>query len=346
MASASLPSQSIRQVRHALQAMEALSRPGLDTQRLCQEFGLSQAVLEDPEQRIPYATLDALLERAVELSGEPHLGLLMAGLPVVDPDDVGSAVIATSPTLFESLERGVRYQRVWGDGERLALEPTERGVRMRYTPVGAWRPAHRHLAELVMAQLVIGVRLLTERNVVPLGIRFVHPEPEDTREHRERYGCPLSFRAPANGIEFSHEDAALPLVHADALVHAIFERQAQRALSALPPEQGLASRVRQYLQRSLGGGDCSIAAVARALRMPARTLQRKLAGEGQSYAGLLEGLRRERAADFLQRRVSIAEVSFLLGYSDPSVFHRAFKRWWGVSPETFRQRHAADPHTR
>ncbi|WP_157601427.1 helix-turn-helix domain-containing protein [Stigmatella aurantiaca] len=57
----------------------------------------------------------------------------------------------------------------------------------------------------------------------------------------------------------------------------------------------------------------------------------------------MEALRRERAADFLQRRVSIAEVSFLLGYSDPSVFHRAFKRWWGMSPETFRQRHA---HTR
>ncbi|MDC0715218.1 AraC family transcriptional regulator [Stigmatella sp. ncwal1] len=323
--------------------MDALKLPSLDTGRLCQEFGLSSAVLEDPEQRIPYATVDALLERAVELSGADHLGLLMAQLPVVDPDDVGSAVIATSPTLFESLERGVRYQRVWGDGERLSLEKTERGVRMRYTPVGPWRPAHRHLAELVMAQLVTGACLLTERNVVPLGIRFVHAEPADTRMHRERYGCPLFFQAPANDIEFSHEDAALPLVHADALVHAIFERQLQRALSALPTEEGLSARVRHYLQRSLGGGDCSIAAAARALRLPARTLQRRLAAEGQSYAGLLEALRRERAADFLQRRVSIAEVSFLLGYSDPSVFHRAFKRWWGVSPETFRQRHA---HTR
>ncbi|WP_232293889.1 AraC family transcriptional regulator ligand-binding domain-containing protein [Stigmatella aurantiaca] len=88
-------------------------------------------MLEDPEQRVPYATLDAWLERAVEFSGAANLGLLMAGLPVVDPDDVGSAVIATSPTLFESLERGVRYQRVWGDGERLSLEQTERGF---------WRP--------------------------------------------------------------------------------------------------------------------------------------------------------------------------------------------------------------
>jgi hypothetical protein len=61
-----------------------------------------------------------------------------------------------------------------------------------------------------MAQMVLGARLLTGRNVVPRGIRFVHPEPEDTREHRECDGCPLLFRAPANDIEFSLEDAALP----------------------------------------------------------------------------------------------------------------------------------------
>ncbi|WP_224370486.1 AraC family transcriptional regulator [Hyalangium versicolor] len=339
MSSPAVASLSTRQVRHALQALNGLSLPTVDSERLCREFGVSRAELEDPEVRIPYATLDALLERAVELSGDDNLGLHMASLPVVDPDDVGSAVIATSANLAESLERGARYQRVWGDGERLRYEETPRGVRMRFTPVGAWRPAHRHLAEMAMAQFVQGARLLTEHDITPLCVRFVHPEPADTREHRERYGCPILFNAPANDIEFSREDAARPFVHADALVHSIFERQIQKLLSTLPEEPGVSVRVQAWLQRSLAGGDCSFAAVARALHMPARTLQRRLAAEGQSYARILEELRRQRAADFLQRRVSIAEVSFLLGYSDPSVFHRAFKRWWGMSPESFRQRH-------
>jgi AraC-like DNA-binding protein len=341
MSSPAVASLSTRQVRQACQALDGLAIPGVSSERLCREFGLSRAVLDDLEARIPYATLDTLLERAVELSGDDNLGLHMASLPVVDPDDVGSAVIATSPTLAESFERGVRYQRVWGDGERLRFEETPRGVRMRFTPVGTWRLAHRHQAEMAMAQFVQGARLLTEAPVTPLCVRFVHPEPANTQEHRERYGCPIVFEAPANDIEFSREDADRPLVHADALVHLIFERQAQKLLSSLPEEPGVSARVRAYLQRSLGGGDFSFAAVARALHMPARTLQRHLAEEGKSYASLLEELRRERAADFLQRRVSIAEVSFLLGYSDPSVFHRAFKRWWGMSPESFRQKHGA-----
>jgi AraC-like DNA-binding protein len=341
MRSPALGGLSARNVRHALEAMDALGHPGLDATRLCREFGLERAALEDPELRIPYATLDALLERAVELSGDDNLGLHLATIDVVDPDDVATAVIVTSPTLGESFERGVRYQRVWGDGERFLTEKTERGVRMRFTPVGPWRPAHRHLVEVSLSQLVKGARLLTGAEVQPLCVRFTHPEPADTREHRERFlGAPLVFGAPVSDIEFSREDAERPLVHSDALVHEMFERHARRLLESYPAESSAAAQVRAYLQRALGGGDASFAAVARALHLPARTLQRKLAEEGHSYATLLEGLRRERAADFLLRRTSIAEVSFLLGYSDPSVFHRAFKRWFGMSPERYRRQHA------
>ncbi|XXF76348.1 AraC family transcriptional regulator [Myxococcaceae bacterium GXIMD 01537] len=333
---------SARNVRHALEALDGLGYAGVDSERLCREFGLDRAALQDPELRIPYATLDALLERAVELSGDDNLGLNLATIDVVDPDDVATAVIVTSPTLGESLERGVRYQRVWGDGERFLTERTERGVRMRFTPVGPWRPAHRHLVDVSLSQLVKGARLLTGVDVKPLAVRFAYPEPADTRAHRERFlGAPLAFNAPASDIEFSREDAERPLLHSDALVHEMFERHARRVLHALPSESSASAHVRAYLQRELGGGDASFAAVAKALHLPTRTLQRKLSEEGQSYAALLEALRRERAADFLSRRTSIAEVSFLLGYSDPSVFHRAFKRWFGMSPERYRKQHGA-----
>ncbi|WP_228559925.1 MULTISPECIES: helix-turn-helix domain-containing protein [unclassified Myxococcus] len=72
-------------------------------------------------------------------------------------------------------------------------------------------------------------------------------------------------------------------------------------------------------------------------------LQRRLAGEGQSYAAIVEALRRELSESYLQRRMSISEVSFLLGYADPVAFHRAFKRWWGVSPEGFRRERLQAP---
>ncbi|QRN98109.1 AraC family transcriptional regulator ligand-binding domain-containing protein [Archangium violaceum] len=329
--------------RLVLQALNIAAEHGVPVEVLCRELGMRLADFDDPELRIPYTVLDTLLERSVEITGDDNLGLHMARMSHVDPDDAASLVILTSATLKESMVRGCRYQRVWGDGERFKVEETERGVRMRFTPVGAWRPAHRHMAEIALAQVAVGMRFFTGADVHPLQVRFVHPAPADLREHEELFACPLVFGAPHNDIEFSHEDAELPFVHADALLSSMFEQQAQRALAKLPVTASLAERVREQVRRTLAGGDFSFEAVARALHMPQRTLQRKLAEEGQSYAGILEAVRRELSEDYLRRRMSIAEVSFLLGYGEPATFHRAFKRWWGMSPESFRRTHT--PHT-
>jgi AraC-like DNA-binding protein len=333
------PSLSARLAR---QGLLAAAKRGVPAERLCEEAGLRRSDLDDPEARIPYAVLDGILERAVALTGDDNLGLHMAGMDVMDPDDPASLVILTSANLREAMARGCRYQRVWGDGERFVVEDTPRGVRMRFTPVGpAWRPAHRHLTEVALVQLATGVRVFTGVDVRPLRARFVHPAPADVREHEALFGCPLEFGAPASDLEFSAGDADRPFVHADALLNAVFEHQARRALERLPEAATLAGRVRDQVRRTLAGGDFSFAAVASALHVPSRTLQRQLAAEGHTYAGLVEALRRELSQGYLQRRMSIAEVSFLLGYADPAAFHRAFKRWWGMAPEAFRRARAA-----
>ncbi|WNG51503.1 helix-turn-helix domain-containing protein [Archangium minus] len=332
--------------RLVLQALNIAAEHGVPVEALCREVGLHRADLDDPEARIPYDVLDTVLERAVEVTGDDNLGLHMARMSYVDPDDAASLVILTSATLKESMVRGCRYQRVWGDGERFKVEETVRGVRMRFTPVGPWRPAHRHMVEVAMVQLATGTRFFTGVDVRPLQVRFVHPAPADILEHEDLFGCPLVFGAPHSDIEFSHEDAERPFVHADALLSSMFEKKAQRALARLPTTASLSERVREQVRRTLAGGDFSFEAVARALHMPQRTLQRKLAEEGQSYAGILEAVRRELSEDYLRRRMSIAEVSFLLGYGEPTTFHRAFKRWWGMSPEAFRRAHTPSPSGR
>jgi len=324
----------------ARQALRIASRLGLPVEESLQlATGLRLTDLDDPELRVPYTVLDDLLERMDALSGDANLGLHIARVDVVDLDDPATFVVLTSATLRDSMERGVRYQRVWGDGERFRMEDTERGVRMRFTPVGTWRPAHRHLTEAALSQFVTGVRAFTGEPVNPLRVRFVHAAPVDLSEHHALFACPLEFGAPFSDIEFTHEDAQRPFIHADTLLHAMFERQAQRALERLPAVSTMVDRVRAQVRQSLSGGDASFAAVARMLRMSPRTLQRRLADEGESYAAIVEALRRELSGTYLRRRMSIAEVSFLLGYAEPAAFHRAFKRWWGMSPERFRREH-------
>ena len=97
-------------------------------------------------------------------------------------------------------------------------------------------------------------------------------------------------------------------------------------------------QARQVLCRLLPQGEPKRQAVASALRMSTRTLQRRLQDENTSFQQLLDETRRELAMQFLrQKRMTLLEIAYLLGFADPSNFFRAFKRWFGMPPGQFRE---------
>jgi AraC-like DNA-binding protein len=95
-------------------------------------------------------------------------------------------------------------------------------------------------------------------------------------------------------------------------------------------------RVERLIADRLPDGGATLRASAAALGMSERTLQRRLHAEGTTFEDLVDGVRRARALAYLDAQLPIAEVAYLLGYAEPSVFHRAFKRWTGRSPEVWR----------
>jgi AraC-like DNA-binding protein len=138
-----------------------------------------------------------------------------------------------------------------------------------------------------------------------------------------------------------HLDVAafrLPLSRRDSVLRKVLEARADELLAKLPQRAGLAAEVQRALAARVAGGDVRIEAVARDLATSGRTLQRRLSAEGVSYQELLDEARKEAAARYLSESVfAIGEVAYLVGYSEPAPFYRAFKRWYGVTPESFRQ---------
>ncbi|HYY42110.1 MAG TPA: helix-turn-helix domain-containing protein, partial [Pyrinomonadaceae bacterium] len=169
-------------------------------------------------------------------------------------------------------------------------------------------------------------------------VSFQHPQPADTTEHRRIFRAPVHFDQPRNELVLDRALLALPLARADAGLCALLDRHAQELLARLPQRDDTTAQVRRLLSDALSGGDPNIAAVARQLGLSARTLQRKLRAEGTSYQDLLDLMRRDLARRYLQERdMAVCEVAYLLGFSGPSAFHRAFRRWTGVTPKEFRQ---------
>ena len=118
----------------------------------------------------------------------------------------------------------------------------------------------------------------------------------------------------------------------------VLEGHANELLARLPAHTGVALEVQRALAPRVAGGDTRIESIGRNLGMSARTLQRRLAGEGVSYQKLLDDARKAAAGRFVaESTLAIAEIAYLLGYSEAAPFHRAFKRWYGRTPEMFRE---------
>ncbi len=311
---------------------------GHDAEALCREAGLSLASLEAPEARVPYAAAIALGERALARTGDPDFGLHLAE-DVRDAGgfDPGMLLLLSSPTVRAAFEQMIKNQRYWGDGDRSSLARVRGGVSIRYVLAGTTGAYARHADECAMAEITIGVRTLTGQPLSPRVVRFRHAPPTSTRTHRGLFQCPFEFLATHTEIVFDDAvlDARLP--HANAVFFAAFSRQVEQALARLAPAASASDDVRAALRAALLGGNCSLSRTARALGTSSRTLQRQLRDEGTSFAELVAALRRELAVAYVDHGVPLREVASRLGYADTTAFHRAYRRWTGVSPHRRRQ---------
>jgi AraC-like DNA-binding protein len=172
-------------------------------------------------------------------------------------------------------------------------------------------------------------------------VTFTHPAPGPVDEHRRAFGVEPRFGATENVLELPSAVLALAQRTADPLIGRLVERHARELARQLPVGAGAGASVRALLTRSLSTGASeasTLGAIANEMRMPARTLQRRLAADGTSFAALLDEVRRELALEHLaEPTTSVAEVAFALGFGDQTAFHRAFLRWMGRTPGEYRK---------
>jgi AraC-like DNA-binding protein len=157
----------------------------------------------------------------------------------------------------------------------------------------------------------------------------------------ELFGAPVRFTAPADRLCFSAQEWDAPTPTADAALARMLEEHARILAQRIPH---IAPGFRADVQKTIAGvlaEGASADTVARALHMSVRTLQRRLVASGTTFREIADAVRVQLAQAYLNdRTVSIAEVAFLLGFSDQTSFQRAFRRWTGEPPGRWRRRRA------
>jgi len=303
-------------------------------------FDVSRA--SDPDARIALHTETLLWDEAARLTGDGVFGLHAAERLCPGAFDVIDYAVRTAPTLRAGLERLARYNRLVHDAAVFSLVRDGDHLRVEHSLQGVKQS--RHAAEFTLAStLVVGAQI-NDSPIWPTKVTFQHAAHAPMVEYLRLFGVPPSFSAPTNTLVFSLELLEQPLPKSDPLLSRVIERHAEALLVARPaPAETTAARVRRILCETMGKDDAAVTltGAANRLRMSERSLQRRLAEEAQTFDVLLDELRHELAARYLaDKKLAIAEVAFLLGYSEPSAFHRAFKRWTGKTPTQARERAA------
>lgn len=326
------PRLAARALRTVVAGLEAL---GHDSRAILTRAGFDPGELDDPDARLAPRAGARIWEQAMVVTGDGELGLHLAEAAPISAFDMHGYAILSSRTLRDAYKRACRYQHLINEGTELTYEEGDGVVGLRHARRDGGAVPRQPAEFLATAWVRLG-RLVTGTTWRPRRVFFAHDRPSNIGEHQRVFGVSPHFASGQNAIQLDPTVVELTNERADPHLADLLDRYA----ASMPPRPVVATtaaRVRQWLVEQHGNGAPVAGQAARALAMSERTLHRRLREEDTTYRQVLEGFRHETAVSLLaERRHSIAEVAFLLGYSEISAFYRAFRRWTGQSPAAFR----------
>ncbi|HKC63226.1 MAG TPA: AraC family transcriptional regulator [Pyrinomonadaceae bacterium] len=336
--------------------LEFAAARGADRQTLLARSQLRPEDLKDQDNRIPLANYLALVKAGIELTGEPALALLF-GEAVMLPDiSIVGLIGMTVETVEEGQRQINRYARLTLDEDdgRTSdrLELIREGDKVWLKATSEAYVNHPLLTESGFARSVCGARTLARSKLgatnwpYPKAIHFTHAEPSYRAEYDRIFGVPIVFGSHMNALLMDKAFLSIRLPPANRYVFGLLSARAEELLKSLENSKSVRGRVESLLMPVLHTGEASMEMIAGELGISRQTLFRRLKAEGVTFEQVLDELRHKLALHYLSgKKVSVNETAYLVGFSDPASFSRAFKRWTGASPRMMRAAKVKDEQT-
>ncbi|MBI3677349.1 MAG: AraC family transcriptional regulator [Proteobacteria bacterium] len=323
--------------------MELAIKKGANAEELAARSRIHPESLLDQDNRIPFAKFKALMRAGKELTGDPALALHFGEAYNIAELSIAGLIGQTCETMVEAFAQLGRYQRLAADfdvddssGERFMLV-REHGeiwlVDTRKDP-----NEFPEITESSFARTASAARALQDGTRILKAIHFTHPEPSYRAEYDRVFQLPLTFESERNALLLTDASfLALKFPNPSRYAFGVLSERAEALLEQLKSSKTTRGRVEGLLVPILHVGDASIETVATKMGLSRQTIYRNLKAEGTSFEKVLDELRHKMSLNYLSnKKVSVNETAYLVGFSEPAAFSRAFKRWTGKSPREMR----------
>jgi AraC-like DNA-binding protein len=318
---------------------DLLQKGGINVHEFLSSEGIDPLITQSPDSRLPLSTVHLLTEKAARVLGDENIGL-HEGEVITGFSSILGHILMNCSTVGEVIEKYCAYEKIVDEGKCTKLQIKGSRAVIEIIIMDDIFAKERHFIDYYLAGFLTYFKLLVKEKTDLtdlLEIHFAYNAPDDITEYRRIFPCTLVFNSSMNALVFNRSLLDIPIPQTNKELLFLFEQYAIEILAKLTQTDSYTNRVSHLIVKRLRGEVPTIEEVARKLVMSVRNLQIKLKEEGTTYRAILDDIRRDLALQYLKdKNVPIAEISYLLGFSEPSAFHRCFKKWTNSTPANFR----------
>jgi len=328
-------------VTHISSLFTILESHGIDSEEFLVQAGVDPLILKSPENRLTWETVQMLTHRAVQITGDQYFGLHQ-GETVVGFSNILGHLLVNCRTVGEAMEKILKFHKILYEGCDTIVEMEGESMIVEYAFHDESLSNDIQLSDYSLSCIYSMTKQLTGIPVDLIEVRFRHEAPADISEYQRVFNCKLEFGSAVNAIVSDPDILNIPIREPNKQLFSVFEKYAEEMLSKQTEKATYTQKVGSLIARMLGDKIPQIDMIAKKLAISTRSLQIKLQEEGTTYSEILVQIRKDTAIYYLKNKdISITEISYLLGFSEPSVFHRTFKKWTNLPPRQFRMSQAA-----
>ena len=320
---------------YSLQA--ALQSLGHDASVLFRRYRISPELLAQPEARISIPRFMRLGQAAIQLSKRGDIGLLMGQHSHPSHLGLPGVTAQCAPTLTQAFDTLVRFERLTSQNYRghSSFQPPA----TRFYSISPYNQFNLFVVDSALASRLQLAQQLTAGAAQLREVHIEFPAPAYAERYEVLFGCPVLFEQAHNQLLWESASLQLPLQQSAPGTHAQLLELCQQQLHELTRHRHLRERVEEILSPRLHSQLPSLSDVAAQLGMPGWTLRRRLKAEaGTRFQDIIDETRRGLALSYIRdTETALGEIAFLLGFSSPAAFQRAFKRWTGTAPGQYRR---------
>ena len=324
-------------INYLLSCAESL---GASVPRLLADADLNPRELQDGDNRIDLIYLMRLGYGAIRQTGHPEIGLLSGSQSPVSLFGYGGLAAMTAPTLGDALQVLVDYEALQGRCYRGSSQLTRgpAGARLSFYSIAPYNDYTYFVVDAVLSGWVSFIRWITGRNDLIAEAHVEFSTPAYYEYYPLAFPCPVHFHQEINALVLKPGALDTPLLHRDPTLHASLLKTCDQLLTQIALADSYRNKVLKVLGTMLHGKTPTIEEVALQLCIPPWTLRRKLKDEDTAFQTLVDEMRRDVALSYMKNTgLSFGEIAYLLGFSTPGAFQRAFKRWSGTTPGEYRK---------